>query len=73
MFSMRRIITTTFEPERSIQPIYTGGDVALDNTGRILVTCLGGDAVLTYLETGEVLARIDGVCLQQLDRTKVEC
>ena len=53
--------TTTFESERTIQPIYTGGDVALDREGRILATCLGEEALLTDLDTGEPLARIDGV------------
>ena len=63
MFSRRNITTTTFEPERMIQPIFTGGDVALDRSGRILATCLGEDAMLTDLHTGKLLAKIDGVCL----------
>lgn len=53
---------TTFEPERVIQPIYTGGDVVLDRGGRILASCLGEEAVLTDLYTGEALARLEGVC-----------
>ncbi len=60
MFS-RASITTTFEPERTIQPTYTGGDVALDKEGRILATCLGEEALLTDLSTGKLLARIEGV------------
>jgi U3 small nucleolar RNA-associated protein 13 len=52
---------TTFEAQRVIQPIYTGGSVALDNSGRILVTCLGEDALITDLNTGKQLARIEGV------------
>lgn len=52
---------TTFDPERTIQPIYTGGSVALDTTGRILATTLGEDALLTDLNTGRQLARIEGV------------
>ncbi|APA09181.1 hypothetical protein SS1G_03089 [Sclerotinia sclerotiorum 1980 UF-70] len=51
---------TTFEPEHTIQPIYTGGSVALDQTGRILATTLGEDALLTDLDTGRELARIEG-------------
>ncbi|KAH8650947.1 WD40-repeat-containing domain protein [Tricladium varicosporioides] len=51
---------TTFEVERTIQPIYTGGSVALDNSGRILATTLGEDALLTDLNTGRQLARIEG-------------
>jgi hypothetical protein len=53
---------TTFEPEHTIQPIYTGGSVALDQSGRILATTLGEDALLTDLSTGKQLARIEGVC-----------
>ncbi|KAI9046451.1 hypothetical protein LZ554_009200 [Drepanopeziza brunnea f. sp. 'monogermtubi'] len=51
---------TTFEPERTIQPIYTGGSVALDSEGRILATTLGEDALLTDLTTGKQLAKIEG-------------
>ncbi|KAM0308571.1 hypothetical protein ACHAO8_009891 [Botrytis cinerea] len=51
---------TTFEPAHTIQPIYTGGSVALDQTGRILATTLGEDALLTDLNTGRELARIEG-------------
>jgi hypothetical protein len=54
---------TTFEPEHTIQPIYTGGSVALDHGGRILATTLGEDALLTDLDTGKQLAKIDGVCI----------
>ncbi|KAI9724445.1 MAG: hypothetical protein M1812_000513 [Candelaria pacifica] len=53
-------VKTTFEPEKTIQPIYTGGSVALDATGRILATCLGEDVVLTNLDTGEQLAPVEG-------------
>lgn len=53
---------TTFEPEHVIQPIYTGGSVALDRRGQVLATTLGEDALLTDLKTGRELARIDGVC-----------
>ncbi|KAG7002131.1 hypothetical protein G7Y79_00028g061520 [Physcia stellaris] len=60
MFSRRHAYRTTFEPERTIQPIYTGGDVALDDTGRILATCLGEDVAITDLDTGRLLARIEG-------------
>lgn len=52
---------TTFEPERVIQPIFTGGSVALDNGARILATALGEDAVLTDLKTGRQYAKIEGV------------
>jgi hypothetical protein len=52
---------TTFEPNRVIQPIYTGGSVALSQDGRILASCVGEDALLSDPATGEHLARIEGV------------
>jgi len=52
---------TTFDPSRVIQPIYTGGSVAVGQDGRLLATCLGEDALLTDLDTGAHLARIEGV------------
>lgn len=67
--SSRNKSTTTYHPERTIQPIYTGGDVALDEEGRILATCLGEEALLTDLGTGELLARIEGVCNMLSHRT----
>lgn len=54
--------TITYEAEKVIQPMYTGGDVALDSEGKILATCLGEEALLTDLSTGDTLARIEGVC-----------
>lgn len=57
----RGTVTTTFKPERTIQPFYTGGDVVLDRQGRLLATCLGEDALVTDLNTGSLLARIEGV------------
>lgn len=58
---------TTFEPSRVIQPIYTGGSVALSEDGKILATCLGDEALLTSLESGEHLARIEGVSRDPLE------
>ena len=52
---------TTFEVDQVIQPIFTGGAIALDNQTRILATTLGEDAVLTDLSNGNVLAKIEGV------------
>ena len=59
--SFKTKLTITYDPERIIQPIYTGGDVALDREGRVLATCLGEEALLTDMGTGELLARIEGV------------
>lgn len=57
----RNTLLTTFEPDRIIQPIYTGGDVALDGEARLLATCLGEEALLTDLESGRTLTRLEGV------------
>jgi U3 small nucleolar RNA-associated protein 13 len=52
--------TVTFDAEKVIQPIYTGGDVSIDSHGHYLVTCLGDQAVVTDFQNGELLIRIDG-------------
>lgn len=51
---------TTFEAARTIEPIYTGGDVALDETGRFLATCLADEVLISSLENGERLLRVQG-------------
>jgi U3 small nucleolar RNA-associated protein 13 len=56
-------VRTTFDPSRVIQPIYTGGAVSLAENGRILASTLAEDALLTDLNTGAHLARIEGVSL----------
>ena len=56
-------VTTTYEAAKVIQPIYTGGDVDLSNDGQILATCLGEDALLTNLDSGQNVARIEGVSI----------
>lgn len=61
--ALRAEVKTTFETRRVIQPIYTGGSVALSEDGKILATSLGDEALLTHLDTGEHLARIEGVSL----------
>lgn len=53
--------TITFEADKVIEPFYTGSGVALDQDGRILATCLGEEVLLTDLNSGERLARIEGV------------
>lgn len=54
-------VKTTFEPFKTIRPIYTGGSLALDESGRLLASCVGDDVLLVDLETGEQLALIGGV------------
>ncbi|KAH0425738.1 u3 small nucleolar rna-associated protein [Colletotrichum camelliae] len=51
---------TTFEPEKVIRPIFTGGSVALDNGAKILATPLGEDVILTNPSNGKHLAKIEG-------------
>lgn len=58
--AQRATIKTTYDATKIIQPIYTGGSVALSQDGRILATCLVEDALLTDLATGEELSRIEG-------------
>ena len=53
----------TFDIDKIIQPIYTGGDVDVDGQGRILASCIGEEALLTEIATGKTLARIEGVRL----------
>jgi len=53
-------IKTTFEPAKTIQPIYTGGDVSLDASGRWLATCVEEDVLIVDVQTGEPVARIEG-------------
>jgi U3 small nucleolar RNA-associated protein 13 len=59
--ALKADVRTTFEASRVIQPIYTGGSVALSGNGKLLATCLGEEALLSSLETGEHLARVEGV------------
>ncbi len=53
--------TTTFEVQKVIQPIYTGGSVGLSRDGRILASTRGEDALLVDVATGEHIARVEGV------------
>jgi U3 small nucleolar RNA-associated protein 13 len=52
---------TTFEASRTLRPIYTGGSTSLDASGRILATCVGEDALIVDLTTGDQLASLEGV------------
>lgn len=51
----------TFERDRIIEPIYTGGTVALNEDGNVLATSVGEDCLLTDLATGRRLAKVEGV------------
>ena len=61
--SNRQNVVTTYRPENVIQPVHTGGAIALDDEGTVLATCLEEDAALTDLNTGALLARVEGVSL----------
>ncbi|KAJ5569850.1 uncharacterized protein N7459_009280 [Penicillium hispanicum] len=58
--SSKAIVKTTFEASRTLRPIYTGGSTALDASGRILLSCVGEDALIVDLETGDQLASLEG-------------
>ncbi|KAM0452400.1 hypothetical protein ACHAO4_005611 [Trichoderma viride] len=53
-------LKTTFDVERVIRPVYTGGSVAIDNKAQILATTLGEDAILTNPSNGKHLAQVEG-------------
>lgn len=57
-------IKTTFEASRTIRPVYTGGSTALDASGRLLATCVGEEALIVDLETGDQLVSLEGVRLR---------
>ena len=65
--AQRLQIRTTFDAVKVIRPIYTRGNVALDEEGRILASCLDEDVVLSDLRTGEELARLEGVSIFNVD------
>ncbi|KAM0335688.1 hypothetical protein ACHAQA_000738 [Verticillium albo-atrum] len=56
----RQPYKTTFNADKVIRPIFTGGSVALDNGARILATALGEEAILTDPSNGRHLAQIEG-------------
>lgn len=58
--AQRTTVRTTYDIERTLQPIYSGGSIALSEDGRILAACLGEDALLTDVTTGKELGRIEG-------------
>lgn len=54
-------LKTTFDVNRVLRPIFTGGSVSIDSNARILATTLGDDAVLTDPVSGKHLCDIEGV------------
>ena len=61
--AQRTAVRTTYAVDRTLQPIYAGGSIALSEDGRILAGSLGEDVLLTDLTNGKELARIEGVCV----------
>ncbi|KAF7508361.1 hypothetical protein GJ744_009352 [Endocarpon pusillum] len=57
--SSRISVKTTFEPAKTIEPIYTGGDVSLDRSGRLLASCVEEDVLILNIQTGERVFRIE--------------
>jgi U3 small nucleolar RNA-associated protein 13 len=53
-------VRTTYEVNRTLQPIYSGGSLALSEDGRILAASLGEEVLLTDLTDGKELARVEG-------------
>lgn len=60
MAAQRTAVKTTYEVGRTLQPIYSGGSLALSQDGRILAASLGEDVLLTDLTNGQELARAEG-------------
>lgn len=58
-------LKTTFTPSKVVQPFYSGGpgNVALDKSGRFLATVCEDEVVITDMETGQEMVRLEGVCL----------
>lgn len=66
----KAVVKTTFEASRTLRPIYTGGSTALDASGRLLATCIGEDALVVDLETGDQVASLEGVSFSHTFRSR---
>ncbi|EXJ96061.1 hypothetical protein A1O1_01187 [Capronia coronata CBS 617.96] len=51
---------TTFEAAKTIEPIYTGGDVSHTSDGALLATCVEDSVLVVEVKTSRVLCRIEG-------------
>lgn len=51
---------TTFEAAKTIQPIYTGGDISGNVDGSLIATCVDEDVLVVDSVTTSVLCRIEG-------------
>ncbi|KAJ3489692.1 hypothetical protein NLG97_g5941 [Lecanicillium saksenae] len=53
-------LKTTFDVDRVIRPIFTGGSVSIDTNAQLLATTIGEDAILTNPTNGRHLGEIEG-------------
>ncbi|EGX94925.1 small nucleolar ribonucleoprotein complex subunit [Cordyceps militaris CM01] len=53
-------LKTTFDVDRVIRPIFTGGSVSIGNDAQVLATTIGEDAILTNPTNGRHLGEIEG-------------
>ena len=51
---------TTYEPARTIEPIYTGGDISSNANGTLIATCVEEDVLIVDIRSGKPLCRIEG-------------
>ncbi|KEF62786.1 uncharacterized protein A1O9_00759 [Exophiala aquamarina CBS 119918] len=51
---------TTFEAAKTIQPIYTGGEISGNLDGTLIATCVDEDVLVVRSETAIVLCRVEG-------------
>ncbi|OAP54930.1 hypothetical protein AYL99_10630 [Fonsecaea erecta] len=51
---------TTFEAAKTIEPIFTGGDVSHNASGSFIATCVDEDVLIVNVQTGKVFCRIEG-------------
>ena len=53
-------IKTTYEAARTIEPVYTGGDVSANSNGSLLATCVDEDVLVINTRDAKPLCRIEG-------------
>lgn len=53
-------IKTTFEAARAIEPLYTGGSISGDASGRYLATPVDEDVFIVDIQSGKPITRIEG-------------
>ena len=53
-------VKTTYEAAKTIEPIYTGGDVSSNAAGTLIATCVDEDVLVVDIQSGKPLVRIEG-------------